>query len=174
MNLNKDNTLIAFYSRRGNNYSGGRIVDLEIGNTEVIANYIKEITNADIFEINTVQIYPDDYYATTSQAQEELNNNFRPALSKYLDDIGKYDNIFLGFPNWWSTMPMAVFTFLEKYDFTDKNIIPFCTHGGGGFGNSLIDIKKIIPKCNLLNGFHINGSDVNESMEEVNNWIGNL
>ena len=138
--------LVAYFSRNGENYTRNGIENLSVGNTEVVAKKIAEFIGADLFKIETVSEYPFDYYETTHVAQEELRNNSRPELKKYLTDIRNYDTIYLGYPNWWGTMPMAVFTFLESIDLAGKVIIPFCTHEGSGMGHSEEDLKKYFPQ----------------------------
>jgi flavodoxin len=132
MNLKEEKCLIAYYSREGNNYVSGSIVNLPIGNTEVIAKMIQEMTEGDLFRIDTVNSYPEDYTETTEVAKKELDDNARPELSNNVKNMDSYNVIFLGYPIWWRTMPMALFTFLEEYDFSGKTIIPFCTHEGSG------------------------------------------
>lgn len=124
----KAKTLIAYYSRSGNNYVNGSIVNLKAGNMEVAAEIIRKIIGGKLFRINAIKKYPEDYTETTKVAQQELRDNARPELSAYLENIDDYEVIILGYPNWWGTMPMPVFTFLEKYDFAGKTILPFCTH----------------------------------------------
>ena len=123
-------SLIAYYSRKGNNYVAGRIVNLPVGNTAVIAQYIQALTGGSSFEIKTVKQYPEDYNATTALSKVELKNNERPKLSVSIKDIESFDILYLGYPNWWGTMPMPVWTFLEQYDFSGKTILPLCTHEG--------------------------------------------
>lgn len=166
-------SLIAYYSRAGNNYVDGRIMNLTVGNTAVIAQKIKGLTGGDLFEIKTVKEYPTDYMKTTEVSKVELRNNFRPELSEKVEDIGQYDIIYLGYPNWWSTMPMAVFTFLESYDFKGKTIVPFCTHEGSGLGKSENDIKRLCPESTVLSGIALRGSTVAKADEEVRNWLKN-
>ena len=163
-------TLIAYYSRRGNNYVNGNIVDLPVGNTEVIAKKIQELTGGDLFQIDTVKTYPEDYTETTNVAQKELRENARPKLIKMVDDISKYDVIFLGYPNWWGTMPMAAFTFLESHDFSGKAIVPFCTHEGGGMGRSEGDVKRLSSNAIILPGLAIKGSIVASAGNSVEAW----
>lgn len=102
--------LIIYYSRKGENYVNGRIVDLKKGNTEICAEFIKEAVGGDLFEIETVNEYSKDYHRCTEEAQQELRENARPELKKYLSDIDDYDNIFVCGPYWWGTYPVAVFT----------------------------------------------------------------
>jgi len=169
-NTNKK-CLIAYYSRKGNNYVGGNIVDLPIGNTEVIAKKIEGFIGGDLFEINTVKPYPLDYAETTNVARDELRKNARPELSDTINNMADYDLIYLGYPNWWGTFPMAVFTFLESYDFTGKTIVPFCTHEGSGIGSSERDIKKLCPNAKVLSGIAICGGSVGGADNLVQNWL---
>lgn len=171
MNLKGKKCLIAYYSRKGSNYVSGRIVDLPIGNTEVAANMIQEISGSDMFHIEAVKPYPKDYTETTKVAQDELRANTRPELTNHVKNMDSYDVIFLGYPNWWGTMPMPVFTFLEEYDFSGKTIIPFCTHEGSELGHSEKDILKLCPKATVLNGLAIHGSRVDAAKKDITNWL---
>lgn len=173
MNLKEPKSLIAYFSRKGNNYVSGSIVNLSIGNTEVAANMIQEITGSDVFRIESVVPYPIDYTETTNVAKAELNQNARPELSRQVNNIDSYDVILLGYPNWWGTMPMPVFTFLESYDFSGKTIIPFCTHEGSGMGRSESDIKKLCPDAKVKKGLSIRGSSVKEAEKEISKWVEN-
>jgi len=167
----KSKSLIAYFSRKGNNYVGGDIKYLPIGNTEVIAKMIQELTSSDLFHIETVEAYPEDYMDATTVAQEEKRKNARPELTNTVENMESYDVIYLGYPNWWGTMPMAVFTFLESYDFSGKTIIPFCTHEGSGIGNSERDIKKLCPKAKVQPGLAIKGGSVNGAGSMVRGWV---
>ena len=160
-------SLILYFSRAGNNYSSSGIKFIEIGNTEVIANYIKEFTDADMFKMDPLNEYPEDYMKCTEVAQEELQKDERPELKEYIDDISEYDVIYIGFPNWWSTMPMPVWTQLEKLDFEGKIIKPFVTHEGSGFGRSLSDLKKLCPGATIASGLSIQGSVVSGAKDKV-------
>ena len=172
--MTNSKSLIAYFSRKGNNYVGGSIVNLPIGNTEVIAKKIRELTGSDTFEIKTIKSYPEDYTETTNVAKEELSNNFRPELTEIVDDMDSYDVIYIGYPNWYGTMPMAVFTFLESYDFSGKTIIPYCTHEGSGLGQSVRDIKKLCPNSRVLDGLAIKGGSVNRNQNDVSAWLHKL
>ena len=165
---------IAYFSRPGNNYAGGSIVNLSVGNTEVVAKMIRDMTGGDLFHIKPVNEYPKDYTETTDVAKEELRTSARPKLVGHLESMASYDVIFLGYPNWWGTMPMPVFTFLEEYDLAGKTIIPFCTHEGSGLGRSVADIRKTCPKSNVLAGLAIRGGDVNNAQDEIFGWISGL
>lgn len=124
--------LIVYYSRKGENYWNGSIKNLEKGNTEIVAEMIADITGGDLFEVDTVKTYAADYYECIDDAKAELREGARPELKAYMDSLDAYDTIFVGFPNWWGTMPMAMFTFLERYDLSGKRILPFCTNEGSG------------------------------------------
>lgn len=166
--------LIAYFSRKGENYINGSYVKLSLGNTAAAVNIIKNLTNGDIFEIEPVNKYSESYHTCTKEARDELDRNARPELVTYLDSIDDYDSVILGYPNWWSTMPMPVFTFLERYDFSGKTIIPFCTHEGSGMGHSITDIKKICPKANIAKGLAIRGSNAKNSEKEIQEWLKGL
>lgn len=174
MNLKDKKCLIAYFSRKGNNYVSGKIEDLPIGNTEVVAKMIQEMTGSDMFHIEADKPYPKDYTETTKVAKDELRANARPELRNHTDNKDFYDVIFLGYPNWCGTMPMPVFTFLEEYDFFGKTIIPFCTHEGSGLGHSEKDIAKLCPKATVLNGLAIHGSRVNTAEKDVTHWLNKI
>jgi flavodoxin len=164
-------SLIAYFSRKGNNYVGGSIVNLPIGNTEAIAKKIQKLTGSDIFQIRTVKSYPEDYTETTDVAREEKRQNDRPVLTEIVADMDSYDVIYIGYPNWYGTMPMAVFTFLEEYDFSGKTIVPFCTHEGSGMGSSERDIKKLCPNAKVLSGLAIRGVSVDRADNDITDWL---
>ncbi len=164
-------SLIIYYSRKGENYTSDGIKDLKVGNTEVIAKMIQEITNGDLFEIKTVKEYPINYRECTEVAKKELNENARLELEEYLEDISDYEVIYIGYPNWWGTMPMAMFSQLERLDFTGKIVKPFCTNEGSGMGSSEEDLKRICKGAKLEKGLAIRGSTVSSAKERVENWI---
>ena len=163
--------LIAYYSRKGNNYVGGSIIDLPVGNTEIAATKIQAILGGDLFEIQTVQSYSKDYHACTNEAKKELNGNFRPELSSQVEHMDDYDFVFLGFPNWWGTMPMCVVTFLESYNLKGKTILPFCTHEGGGMGGSERDIKEFCSESTITAGLPILGGSIGQSDKAIKQWL---
>lgn len=163
--------LIAFYSRADENYVNGMIKKLEIGNTEVAAGIIHELTGADMFKIEQLNPYSKIYNECIAEAQEDQRRNARPELKSYPESIEGYDVIYLGYPNYWSTMPMAVFTFLEHFDFSGKTIKPFCTHEGSGLGGSVKDIKKLCPTAKVEAGLAIHGGSVKRAKEDIKRWI---
>ena len=163
--------LIAFYSRADENYVSGMLRNLTVGNTEVAAGILQELTDADLFKIEQVQPYAKGYNQCIAQAQEDQKRDARPELKAYPESIDAYDTIYLGFPNYWSTMPMAVFTFLEHFDFSGKIIKPFCIHEGSGMGRSEKDIKRLCPNAKVEIGLAIYGSSVSRSRKDFEKWI---
>ena len=161
-------TLIAFYSRRGQNYVGGSIRNLAKGNNEVIVEKIKaQIPDADVFQIDTLQKYSEDYMVCIEEAKDELRAKARPKLTAKVENMEQYDTIILGYPNWWGLPPMAVFTFLESYNFAGKKIVPFCSHEGSGLGGSIRQIKMTVPEANLTAGVAIQGAAASHCDREV-------
>ena len=144
------------------------------GNTRVIAEQIHKIAGGDIFEIQTVKPYPDDYDATVEVAKKEQESDYRPELKTKLNDIKSYDMVFIGYPMWWYTIPMALSAFFETYDLSDKTIIPFCTHEGSGLSKSVGDIKKLCPRSNVLQGLAIRGGSVKSAQNELSAWLNKL
>lgn len=162
-------TLIAFYSRRGENYVNGGIKFLERGNNELIVDQLKKyLPEADVFRIDTVKKYADDYMVCIEEAKQELRAKARPELTAKVENMDQYDTIILGYPNWWGVPPMAVFTFLESYNFAGKKIVPFCSHEGSGLGGSIRQIKMAVPKANLTAGVAIHGAAASHCDREVN------
>ena len=166
--------LIIFYSRRGQNYSDGGIKNLERGNTEIVAEFIKDAIGGTLFEIETEKQYSLDYYKCTEEAKEELKTNARPKLKNYIKTIDEYNNIFICGPCWWGTFPMAMFTQLETLDWDGKNIFAVVTHGGSGFGNCERDLIKTCKGAKLGKGLAIFGSQASNSKDEVFNWAQNV
>lgn len=163
--------LIAYFSRTGENYVNGTIKNLNIGNTEVAAKIIQEKTNAEMFKIVPQVSYSEDYNECIEQAKDDQKRGARPELTAYPDSIDQYDTIYLGYPNYWGTMPMCVFTFLERFDFGGKTIRPFCTHEGSGMGSSVGDIKKLCPGANVGTGLAIHGAKADKSETEIAKWL---
>ena len=162
--------LIAYYSRKGENYVNGQVENLKKGNTEIVAEFIQKAVGGDLFEIDTVTPYSANYYECINDAQMEQREDARPEIKKYVEDMSKYHTIFVGYPNWWGQMPMCMCTFLEHYDFTGKRIIPFCTHEGSGMGQSEMQILRLCKGANIYSGLAIHGAEAAESEEEVASW----
>ena len=167
-------TLIAFYSRAGENYFGGTHRRVAIGNTEKAAEMLAELTGGELYKIEQAQPYSDDYNTCTVEAKAHLRNNARPEVLNLPDDLDAYDEIYLGYPNYWGTMPMAVYTFLENYDFTGKTIHPFCTHEGSGLSRTEQDIQKAAPGAVVTKGLAIHGSSVDGAGGALRRWVESL
>ena len=163
-------TLVAYFSLSGQTYTPDGIVSLEKGNTQVFAEQIGELTGAPLFRIERADPYPDDFEAVCAIADEELKTGARPALKADID-VDAYDTIYLGWPCWSGTMPMCVLTFLEAHDFSGKTIIPFTTHGGSGFGNSLEDLRKACPDARIADGMELPGHLVRESGRQIVEFV---
>jgi flavodoxin len=144
------------------------------GNTLVIADQVQKIVGGDRFQIVTEVPYPSRYNDTTELALKEQQAKARPKLKTHLKSLADYDVIFLGYPNWWGTLPMAVKTFLEEYDFAGKTIVPFCTHEGSGLGTSERDIAQLAPKAKLAPGLAVRGSSVDGAGRDVQSWLARL
>lgn len=141
------------------------------GTTERVANEIKNITGADIVKVEPVTPYPENYNETVDIASREKEKNARPEIKVDINNLDDYDTIYIGYPIWWGTMPMAMFTFIENYDLSNKTIIPFSTHQGSGLGSSVSDLKKALPKSNIKKGLAANSST---TTDEIENWIESI
>ena len=164
------NVLIAFFSMTGETYSNGGVVNLDKGYTHIAAEYISEAIGGDLFHIEQVREYAADHFKMIEEAKAELENDERPELKSYPDNLAQYDIVILAFPNWWNTLPMPVVTFLTRYDFSGKKMIPFNTSGGGGFGNSIADIRKYAPGAKVTDGLTIRGTEVEISKSVIQEW----
>lgn len=146
-----------------------------LGNVEFLATIIQDTVGGDLFQIETVQQYPLEHDALVDQAAQEQDENARPELATHIDDLGQYDTIFLGYPNWWGDLPMPLYTFLEEYDLSGKTIIPFCPHGGSGFSRTESTIAQMQPGATVSeNGLTISRNDVAQSREQVAQWAAGL
>lgn len=166
--------LIVYFSRANQNYVNGVLKELSVGNTEVVAGIIQRLTGAAMFQIEPSQPYSPDYNECIMQAQTDQRRNSRPELKAYPESISQYDIIYLGYPNYWSTMPMAVFTFLEHCNFEGKTIRPFCTHEGSGMGSSEQDIKRLCPDAKTEKGLALRGGSVQQAEPEIRAWLKQL
>ena len=162
--------LIAYFSRADENYFSGTLRTVPVGNTEIAAKMLQELNGADLFRIDPLIPYAKDYNECIAQAQEDQKRGARPELKAYPDSLDAYDTIYLGYPNYWGTMPMPVFTFLENFDFSGKVIRPFCTHEGSGMGRSEADIRRICPDAVVKKGLAVRGSAVKDAEEELRKW----
>ena len=164
-------TLIAFFSRADENYFGGAMRYVKVGNTEIVANLMKEIIDADTFKIEMKDPYSPVYMTCIEEAKKDMREGKRPELVSMPDSIDEYDTIVLGYPNYWGTMPMAVVTFLENFDFTGKTILPLCTNEGSGMGSSVSDIRKYAKGADVKSGLAITGSRSADSKADVQKWF---
>jgi flavodoxin len=164
-------TLIAFFSRADENYFSGAMRYVKVGNTEIVCGIIKDLTGADSFKIEMKDPYSPVYMTCIEEAKKDLRAKARPELVSMPESIDAYDTIVLAYPNYWGTMPMAVFTFLEAFDFTGKTILPLCTNEGSGMGGSERDIKKTCPGADVKAGLPITGSQAATSKASVERWL---
>lgn len=141
------------------------------GNTRAVAEQIAGQTGGDLFAIETVKPYPEQYHACTEAAKRERDNDSRPALKSRVDDMSQYDIVMIGYPNWWGTMPMAIRTFIESYDLSGKTLIPFCTHGGGGIQNCFRDFTAATPSSEHKEGLLVSGSSASSCRDRVEKWL---
>ena len=171
--IQQGKTLIVFFSHAGENYSVGHI---EVGNTKIVAEQIKDLTNADQFEIVCVKDYDMSYSALCDLAKKEQQDGELPDFKGKVDNIDQYSTIFIGGPVWWGTWPQLMFTFFSKYDLNGKTLIPFTTHEGSGLGNCVTDLKKAYPNAKVLQGFSIYGHDVRSASgkAKVEKWVKGL
>ena len=167
--------LVVYFSRTKGVYGG----PLKNGNTDRVANFIKQRTNADTYEIVPAKSYPSNYDQTTKVAQREQRRNARPAIKGQLPNVKKYDTIFIGALIWWGEYPMVVRTFLDKENgLNGKTLIPFTTTEGSGLGNTSSQLKKQFPNAKVRKGFNVRGTTVknnpNKVKTQVNNWLKGL
>ena len=164
-------TLIAFFSRADENYFGGAMRYVKVGNTEIVAGIIKELIPADTFKIEMKNPYSPVYMTCIEEAKKDLRAKARPELVSMPASIDEYDTVILAYPNYWGTMPMAVYTFLENFDFTGKTILPLCTNEGSGMGSSEREIRKTCPGADVKRGLPVTGSTAANSKSSVERWL---
>lgn len=153
----KDKTLVVYYSRSGN--------------TQAVAGHIQKLTGADIFQVETVKSYPEDHQETVDIAKEEKNNNARPEIKGKINNIDSYKTIYIGFPIWHGTYPMAIATFMETYNLEGKTVIPFCTHGSGGVDQGFTDVVNATSRSAHKEGLNLNGSEAASAYDTVEKWL---
>ncbi|BCI60732.1 flavodoxin [Solibaculum mannosilyticum] len=162
---------IVYFSRAHQNYVNGVIRDLEVGNTEVVAKVLQKLTGADLFKIEPIIEYSEDYNKCIAQAQSDQRSNARPELKGYPKDLSDFKKIYVCYPNYWSTLPMPVFTFLEHFDFAGKTILPLCTHEGSGMGSSEKDIRRLCPGARVEKGLALRGGKIDQAESEIRAWL---
>ena len=141
------------------------------GNTKGVAEEIERQTGADLFEITLVNPYSSDYNTVLEEAQRDQNEQARPKLAGQVENMEQYDTVLLGYPNWWASIPMPIASFLEEYDFSGKTILPFCSHGGGRFGQSLTAITKLAPDAVMGDALDIHYSGGSSLSSDVSAWL---
>ena len=162
--------MIVYYSRKGENYWDGGVRRLDKGNTERVAEFIQKAVGGKLFEIETVKPYAEKYETCIEEAKRELRDNARPEIKGYPRDVVESDVVFVGYPNWWGTMPTCMFTWLEKLDLSGKIVAPFCTNEGSGLGRSERDLREICAGAILKPGLSIRGCRAAESETVVADW----
>ncbi|MFW9842973.1 MAG: flavodoxin [Candidatus Thorarchaeota archaeon] len=149
--------LIAYYSHSGN--------------TQEIAEQIEKLVGGTIFRIEPVEKYPRNYHEVLKVSKVEIENDIRPPLAEQIEEISQYNSIFIGSPNWYSTIAPPVTTFLSENDLSGKTVIPFVTHGGGGVAHCITDIERLVPDSTVLEGFVISGSRTGNAKSKLQEWL---
>ena len=164
-------TLMAFFSRADENYFGGSMRYIEVGNTEVVARKIKDMIGADLFKIEMKTPYAKDYNTCIAEAKEHQKQDARPELKSLPTSIDAYETVILGYPNYWGTMPRAVFSFLKALN--DEHIVihPFITHDGGDYGTSLTDIKTLCPHATITEPLSLKCTHIQCQLSAIENWV---
>jgi flavodoxin len=163
-------SLVVYYSRKGENFFPGGIRRVDKGNTAYAAEFLSKATGADLYEVDTVKPYAENYRACCMEAAAEAKSNARPAIKGYVRDISKYDAIFVCYPNWCGTLPMCLLTFLEHYDLSGKRIIPVCTNEGSGFANSIKDLSNSCTGAIIEDGLSLLGHQCAQSEMLIAEW----
>lgn len=163
--------LVVFFSRAGENYAVGNI---EVGNTEIMAGYIKDYTGADSYKIEPMISYSESYEDAKNEVDIERDSKDLPGIANKIDNIDKYDVIFIGYPIWYDDMPLLIYAFLADYDFSGKIVIPFNTHEGSGSAGTYEKIRKKLTTASVLDGLAIRGQDIRSSKDKVTTWLKSL
>ncbi|MBR3280794.1 MAG: flavodoxin [Clostridia bacterium] len=171
MSENEGRSLVIYFSRADENYFDGELKTTEKGNTEIIAEYIQQLTGADLFKVERKDPYPTGYKACCDESLDEKKANARPELKEELNDIEKYAKVYIGYPIYWGTMPMPMFTQLEKLNWEGKSVKCFCTHEGSGIASSKKDIESICKGAKILSGIAILGHTVNDAKKQIEDWV---
>lgn len=184
VNVSESNILIAYFTWADNTVvSNPDDVDVDAstsasvlapGNTAIMAQYIEERTGGDLFSIVVEEPYSSDYDECLDRANREKAQNARPKLKTQVENMEEYDIVFLGFPNWWYTVPMAIHSFLESYAFEGKTVIPFCAHGTSGIASSVRDIRSALPNVTVSDAIGIYRNEMPSAQSRINAWLDNL
>jgi len=162
--------LTVYFSHKGETYFPDGIKLIDKGNTEIAAEYINKAVGGDLIEIETIKPYSVEYRKCCEEAKVEASTNARPEIKNFPDSISGYDTIFVCYPNWCGTAPMCILSFLDKYDLTDKKIVPLCTNEGSGMGNSERDLKNLYPKAVWKEGLSVRGHQAVSSEMLIAEW----
>ncbi|MEE1336989.1 flavodoxin [Methanobrevibacter sp.] len=168
--MSSEKSIIIYFSRADENYFGGSLKYIEKGNTEIVAEYIQDLTGADMFKVEPLVPYSKDYMECIEEAKIRTNNHDAP-IKEEVPDISSYDVIYVGAPVYWGGMPEELITALDGLDYTGKTIRPFTTHEGSGLSGVPGQLKKICKGAEVLDGLAISGSHVNDSKSKVESWI---
>lgn len=141
------------------------------GNTRKVAKIIHEIVDGDLIELEPIEPYPESYDATLERAKREIQTGYKPPLKTKVENIERYDVIFIGSPNWWGTIAPPITSFVSQYDLSDKTLVPFFTHGGGGIQRMLDDLKKLCPRSKVLPALVVYGSGGRNLRDKVIKWL---
>ena len=166
--------LIIYFSREGENYWNGSVKTLEKGNTEIVAEFIRKSVGGDLFKVETVKTYATDYFKCTEEAKAELRSQARPELKKCLTSLDGYDNVFVCGPCWWGTFPMAVFSLLERLDWTGKKVMAVMTHEGSGLGSCESDLIRICTGATFGRGLSVHGAEAARAERGIEAWLNTV
>ena len=176
--LNKNSTdsdiLVIYFSRTGENYNVGNV---EVGNTAMVASYIKEYLKADSFEVVPIDKYPDNYDECTKLASKEKDDNARPQIQNKIDNFDSYKTVFIGYPIWWGDLPMIMYTLMEDYDFTGKDVYIFNTHEGSGDAGTYSTVQSKLSKANVnTDGLALDGKTArsDNGKQKTIEWLKGL
>ena len=164
-------TLVIYFSRAGMNYWSGKIINLKVGNTALLAQEIAKQTNAELLEIVPRMTYPFEYRAATDLAQKEISEQARPEISTQVPDLSNYGEVYLGFPIWWGLAPRPVITFVEHCRWEGKTVHLFCTHEGSGITQGATELKKALSGASVDIGPTLAGHDIANRVDVVKRYL---
>lgn len=165
---------VIYYSRSGENYVNGQLKQLSKGNTMVVAEKIADYLEAELIRLIPKKDYPDDYQEMVELAEQEKKEQKHPKYQAIIQDISNYDELFIGYPNWWGTFPQVIATFLKQQELSGKTIYPFCTHEGSAMGTSVSDMIRLCPNAKIETGLAVRGSKAAVSDKTIANWLNHL
>lgn len=164
-------SLVAYFSYVGETELNRQIVEIQKGHTEIVAEKIAKLANADLYKIEPAIAYPKKYTDVVNVVRKENDENPKVEIKNLLPSISEYDTIYIGFPIWYRTYPRIVASFLSNYDFTGKTVKPFCTNDEGSFGIALLELNAQLKGASVKPGIAIHGSDVNSCDEKIEAWL---